>query len=154
VRGAPIRPSDRARNHGPLGEQAELVAHECGDACGVGRLGDHRPLRGVQGERLLAHDVTAPVDGLEGEPSVGGGGRGDGHRVDAEKVEGLGEGCAGVPHTQSLGTPRRASEVLADEGDDLEAGGPQRGDVHPGPERGAPHRHPRAAHVPTGVRAR
>ena len=96
-------------------------------------------LREVERERLLADHVTAGGDRLERELRVLRGRCRDRHRVDAGDRERLGQRGARVLDPGAVGPASGALGVAPDDRPHVEAGGPERGNVHPRSERRTDH---------------
>jgi hypothetical protein len=113
------------------------VADEVRHTSALGGVEHATRVGGVERERLLADHVLAGVDGRDRHRCVRvrrcGDGDGDDIRQRERGVE-IGERRRDLA---PLGAPGRAVGVGAHQRDDVEAGGAQRGDVHPAPEPGA-----------------
>ena len=95
----------------------------------------------VERERLLADHVTAGGDRLERELRVLRGRCRDRHRVDAGDRERLGQRGARVLDPGTVGAAGGALGIPPDDRPHVEAGGPERGNVHAA--RRTPYRPPR-----------
>ena len=123
--------ANRVGHRHPLGEPPQLVPEGVHDA-GTARRREHLAgLVEVERERLLADHVTAGGDRLERHLRVLRGRRRDRHRVDAGDRERLGQRAARVLDPGAIGPASGALGVAPDDRPHVEAGGAERGNVHP-----------------------